>query len=161
MNLKTLTLSLSLLMPCALLAMEGAAETTQAPQNALPLIRISMILTDCNSDPADEDGQSRTERICKATPNQKGGYDIEQFMYLINRLDYVALLTSIRLDPANPHPVITYRLGDSDAPKEKMKYPRHEASDFELSVPYDNPRTLDVELENQTLNLKILIKQTN
>jgi hypothetical protein len=151
--------TLALLMPGTLNAMEDTpATTTQEPQNALPLLRVVMTLTDPAPTHTSDSGQWRSERICKAMPNATGGYDIEQFMFLDNGVDYVALLTSLRLDPASPHPVITYRLGDANVPKEEMKNPGHEDTDFELSVPYNEPRNLKVELENQTLTLEIKIE---
>lgn len=159
MNIKNLAFSLLIFMPGALNAMEGAlATTTQAPQKALPFIKISMTLTDPNPSHASNNGQWRTERICKATPNETDEYNIKQLGFLNNQLDYVALLTSIRLESTTPHPIITYRLENSSVPIEKIKCPTREASDFELPVPYGNPCTLDVELENKTLKLEILIE---
>jgi hypothetical protein len=152
-----LSLSQGLLIPGALNAME---ETTQIPTpQTLLLPRLKVVMKLFN--PSDSPDEFWTKRACYANPNRDGLYDINQISIFDHKGNHVPLLTSVQIDPANPAvPIITYRFTDISAITSKNAKDRaYEASDFQLSVPYEKPRLLDVQLENQTLNLEITVEK--
>ena len=159
-----ITLTLALLVPSALNAMEIFDPKITSVASA---IEVSMKISDPNPASAAQfpPKPAISETCWVGQPNECGEYAIhlETHSHSICKVQYVALLTGIR-NTNSTAPLITYRFGKpSDLSKEESTKPQ--SSDFELSIPYATTRMLDVKIENedgshQPLNLEMSIERT-